>query len=272
MIQNLSADKKKKVAIVIPTHKTKLNSDDLISLKHLEKYLNKYDKYFVIPGKIDSKKYKLKGYKFIKFENRYFQSWRGYNELLLNKEFYLKFKDYEYILIYQLDVLVFSSKLDYWMKQGYDYIAAPWFRPIIGSLSHKKDSPASGGNGGFSLRKVSKFLKVFEKIEKRAKRTSDNHYLRKFWFIWAILTGNAHKIWLNAPADNYPFAEDGFWALEAPKYLPEYKVAPFKKALSFAFERFPKKCFEINNKKLPFGVHAWKKYDEEFWKPFLLKD
>lgn len=87
----------------------------------------------------------------------------------------------------------------------------------------------------------------------------------------AILTGKSHEIWLNAPADQYPFAEDGFWSLEAPKYLKTYRVAPFSEALKFAFERFPSKSFKLNNHNLPFGVHAWKKYDEKFWKPYILK-
>lgn len=262
---------KLKVAIVIPTHKSSLNKDDLISLKHLKKYLNKYDKYFVIPQKVSPKKFEQKGFKFIKFDNKYFDTWRGYNELLLQKEFYQKFKDYKFILIYQLDVLVFSDQLSKWCGSGYDYIAPPWFRPVIGALTHKKGSPPSGGNGGFSLRNVKSALKVLKKVEKKAKRNSNSNQIRKFWMFWAILTGKSHQIWLNAPADNYPFAEDGFWSLETPKYLSTYKVAPFKEALKFGFEKFPRNCFKLNGEKLPFGVHAWKKYDEDFWKPYILK-
>ena len=261
----------KKVAIVIPTHKSKLNSDDLISLRHLKEHLNRFDKFFVIPEKVDPKKFKQKKVKFIKFPNHYFASWRGYNELLLQKDFYLKFKEYEYILIYQLDVLVFSNQLLEWCDKGYDYVAAPWYRPVIGWLSNKKGMPASGGNGGFSLRKIKSAIQVLNNIKKLKKRQTPNTNLRKFWFFKALLTGKLHDVWLNAPADNYPFAEDGFWSIEAPKYLRSYKVPTFREALKFAFERFPEKSFELNNKELPFGVHAWKKYDEKFWKPYILK-
>lgn len=262
---------KKKVAIVIPTHKSYFSSEDLISLRHLKKYLNKYDQYFVVPKDMDTKKIKLKGVKFIECPKHYFQTWRGYNEFLLQKEFYEKFKNYEYILIYQLDVLVFSDQLLEWCKTGYDFVAAPWFRPVIGTLSHKKGYPANGGNGGFSLRKIRSMLAVLDSINKNPGRKSQNNYLRKLWFLIAILTGKSHEKWLNAPADNYPFAEDGFWSIEAPKYLESYKVAPFKTALKFAFERFPRKCFQLNNQKLPFGCHAWKKYDKKFWEPYLIK-
>lgn len=262
---------KKQVAIVIPTHKSLLNSDDLISIKHLKKYLSKFDKFFVIPKKVDSRNFKQKGFRFVKFSDKYFESWRGYNELLLQKSFFETFKEYSYILIYQLDVLVFSNQLEFWCNKGYDFVAPPWFRPVIGTLTHKKGLPASGGNGGFSLRKVSSALKVLEKVEKNIKRQSTNQRIWKLWFIIAILLGKSHKIWLNAPADNYPFAEDGFWSLEAPKYLKGYKVPEFNEALKFGFEKFPRKCFALNKNKLPFGCHAWKKYDEEFWKPFILQ-
>lgn len=261
----------KKVAIVIPTHKSSLNRDDLTSLRHLKKHLDKFDRYFVVPEKMDPAGFKQKKAKFIKFADHYFADWRGYNELLLQKDFYLKFKDYEYILIYQLDVLVFSDELIKWCRKDYDYIAAPWYRPIIGWLSHKRGLPASGGNGGFSLRKVKSAIQVLNKIKKLSTRKTENPLFRKLWFLKALLTGKLHHIWLNAPADNYPFAEDGFWSIEAPKYLRNYKVPTFREALKFAFERFPKKSYELNNNELPFGVHAWKKYDEEFWKPYILK-
>lgn len=261
----------KKVAIVIPTHKSVLNTDDLTSLRHLKKHLFKYDKFFVIPQKVNEKNFKQKHASFIKFPDHFFSSWRGYNELLLNEDFYRKFTDYEYILIYQLDVLVFSDELLSWCKKGYDFVAAPWFRPVIGSLSNKKGSPPSGGNGGFSLRKVSSALQVLKEVKSEIKRHSSNPHIRKLWFIKALIQGKTHGRWLDAPADNYPFAEDGFWSIEAPKYLNNYKVPAFKEALQFAFERFPRKCFKLNGNKLPFGVHAWKKYDEKFWKPFVLK-
>ncbi len=60
------------------------------------------------------------------FNNEYFNGVSGYNKLMLSREFYLRFKNYEYILIYQLDAYVFRDELDYWCGQGYDYIGAPW--------------------------------------------------------------------------------------------------------------------------------------------------
>lgn len=263
-----------RVAIIIPTHKSQLSTSDLISIKYLEKYLNKYPKYFVVPKKVDTKKYKLNNYKLkqlhtLKFANNFFTSTKTYNKLLLSPNFYKKFANYQYILIYQLDVVVFSDQLPRWINLGYDYIAAPWFHSIIGTLSHKKGFPASGGNGGFCLRNVQNSIKVLEKVNNQATRNSRKIWVRKIWFIWAVITGKSHKIWLNAPAINYPFNEDGFWSIEAPKYLKGYTVPPFKTALKFSFEKYPKKSYDINNKKIPFGVHAWERYDKDFWLQFI---
>lgn len=264
----------KTVAIITPAfYKPSFSPEELISLEHLNKFLNKHDKYFLVPDNItiDIGKYKRKGFRFVKFPSKYFANTITYNNLLLSKDFYQAFSKYKYILIYQLDALVFSKQLLKWCNSGYDYVAAPWFKSIIGSLSHKKGLPPSGGNGGFSLRNVKKSLKILNIVEKQSKRSSNKHWVRKIWFFWAVITGKSHKIWLDAPADNYPFNEDGFWALEAPKYLSDYKVAPLKVAIQFAFERFPRKCFHLNNERLPFGCHAWERYDKEFWLPYLEK-
>jgi len=269
----LKKTKKKKVAVVIPAYyKKSFSREEIVSLKQLKKYLNSYPKYFIVPDNINVKKIKEKGFKYIKFPKKYFSNVKTYNKLLLKELFYKKFSKYEYVLIYQLDALVFSDELQKWCNSTYDYIAAPWFGSKIGWLSHKKNCPPSGGNGGFSLRKVDSFLKVIHIAKKQIKRSTQNSVVQKFWFLMAVLTGKSHTIWLNSPVDNYPFNEDGFWSLEAPKYLNSFKVAPFKEALKFAFERFPRKCFKLNNKKLSFGCHAWVKYDKDFWLPYLIKN
>ncbi len=260
----------KKVTIVIPFHKSSVSKNEEVSIKHLVKYMGRFDKFLVLPESIKKVSFKIPGVKkIINFPNEYFTSVPKYCELLNTKMFYNKFTDYEYILIYQLDVLVFSNQLLEWCNKDYDFIGAPFFNPVIGKLSFKEHSPLSGGNGGFSLRKVSSFLKVIDIAEKLATRNSINPLIRKLWFFKAVLTNQSHKIWLNAPPQNYPFNEDGFWSYEAPKYYKKFKVAPFKEALKFSFEKFPKKCFKLNRNQLPFGCHAWKKYDYSFWKAYL---
>lgn len=51
-----------------------------------------------------------------------------------------------------------------------------------------------------------------------------------------------------------------------------YKVAPMDVALRFAFETEVRNCYLINDKQLPFGCHAWEKWDYSFWKSFIERE
>ena len=51
--------------------------------------------------------------------------------------------------------------------------------------------------------------------------------------------------------------------------VPE--IAPVEVGLKFAFEAHPRYCFEKNMNKLPFGAHAWDKWDSDFWKNWIGK-
>ena len=42
----------------------------------------------------------------------------------MKEKFYRAFADYEYILIYQLDCLVFASSLEEWCGKGWDYVGS----------------------------------------------------------------------------------------------------------------------------------------------------
>jgi len=68
----------------------------------------------------------------------------------------------------------------------------------------------------------------------------------------------------------YCLNNDLFWADQAVTYLPGFKVASIEEGLRFAFEAVPRTCYEINNRQLPFGCHAWTKFDRGFWEPHLL--
>ena len=71
--------------------------------------------------------------------------------------------------------------------------------------------------------------------------------------------------------DNWNKNEDLFIADRAKHYYPDFKIAPLEVALRFGFESVPRYCYEQNGHKLPFGCHAWERYDPEFWEQFLLE-
>jgi hypothetical protein len=193
---------------------------------------------------------------------------------MLSSQFYEAFREYKYILIYHLDSLVFSDELAIWCETDLDYIGPPWLKC--------EDSPwvevPRVGNGGFSLRKVRSFLGVLSSSRysvdpdkywkgfcaSKPKYIQYLNFPRKYLKRMKMFNGVK---WETA---RWNTNEDPFWSGEAIKYYPEFKIASFKTGLRFGFEVAPRMCFELNDRKLPFGCHAWHKYDRDFWEPYLL--
>ena len=67
-----------------------------------------------------------------------------------------------------------------------------------------------------------------------------------------------------------PRNEDFFWCMQVGKIFSDYKVAPVSEAIKFSFETNPELLFEKNNMQLPFGCHAWKRYDPIFWEKYII--
>lgn len=267
----------KTVAVVVPMpNRSELTAEEQISFRHLVQFLGRYDKYLVVPKRL---RLDYPGFKIKAFDDRFFGSVKAHRQLLFSPRFYKSFADYKYILIYHPDALVFSDQLEFWCQLDFDYIGAPWVK--------HKDAPYSGhtayegkvGNGGFALLKIESFLRIFYSsvyyIEPSEYwRAGYSHkplyeqlcnlpkrFLKQFKFFngarWELGRFNSN--------------DDNFWANRGSHYYPDFKIAPVKTALRFAFECVPRYCFELNNYTLPFGCHAWARYDREFWEPYLLK-
>lgn len=252
---------KKTVAIVIPVYKQTYTPSEILSLNAWKKYLSSYDTFIIAPTEI---KPPIKTMKSMYFDASYFTSIRKYSQLLLSTDFYEAFRSYKYILVYQLDALVFSDQLSSWCKMGWDYIGAPWTFSLIGRITNATQS-SLGGNGGFSLRQVKSCLSVLKKTNREAKHSFSSREKQIIWFGINILLGRTQGKWLECPATQYPFNEDGFWSFEAKKYIPSFKLADREISGSFAHETDSLKQLKENRSKLPFGVHAWEKYDKTFW-------
>lgn len=274
-------DSKKSVAIVVPLYREGLTADEEISVRHLTHFLGRYDKYLVVP---ETLKFTLPGFRTKRFRDEFFHDTATYSALLLSREFYRAFDEYEYILIYQLDALVFSDQLAEWCAAGLDYVGAPWFK---GEGVAFVEEPTVG-NGGFSLRKVESFLRVASApgVEAELNRYWDALYAAKPAHLRLINLPRKILRRLRslaarrraapngspaAPADpGERTNEDCFWSFRAVRYDPGFRIASAADGLRFSFEVDPKRCYELNGRRLPFGCHAWNKYDREFWEPFLL--
>ncbi len=263
-------------AVVVPVYRREFTTDEEISLRHLRHFLSSYDRWLCLPTSLEVH---LPGFGSKHFEDRHFTNVASYSKLLLSKEFYESFAAYEYILIYQLDSLVFSNHLGEWCQASYDYIGAPLFR----SETDASKGFSRVGNGGFSLRNVQSFVRVLESERGwlgqvgtwRKVFTPGLKDLQRLSFLqrWVkkirILRNVSRGVeWFTA---NYTLNEDLFWSDRAQLFHPGFRIAPADVALGFSFERHPRYCFEQNDRQLPFGCHAWAKWDRSFWESYLLK-
>lgn len=265
------------VAVVITlSHRTDYTPDEELSFRHARHYLNRYDKYVLMP---ESHRADYAGLIPKRFPDRFFGSARAHGSLLLSPRFYRAFLGYEFVLIYHLDALVFSDQLARWCAAGYDYIGAPWLlSPDTPQITEQKV-----GNGGFSLRRVRSFLRVLE---------SRRYFVdpEEYWQQYAARTGGLRRL-VNTPRRYLkrllPFNdvhwhirwalrgdvhEDRFWSEYATHYDPDFRIAPVDEAMRFAFEAEPRKCFERIGRQMPFGAHRWQKFDRAFYEPYLLRD
>lgn len=223
-----------KVAVVIPSYKTTLTVNERISLTQAKQILGQYDIFFALPNSVRIN-YSCREIAEVRYPDKFFSSIRMYSRFMLTSELYDSFRDYDYILIYQLDAFVFEDKLNEFCDLGFDYIGAPWIDGIF-FKKNKSEKMWYVGNGGLSLRNVNAFRYWVEK--------------RDF------------EEYINYINEDLLIAAYG---------APLLKIAPINVALSFSFEMNCDQCIKLTNGKLPFGCHAWPKHDTFFWKPFIEK-
>jgi hypothetical protein len=271
----------RKVAIAVPlSTRSELLPDEQVSMRHLCHFLGGYDKYLVAPR---GRHVDIEGFTTIYFGPKFFGSAAAHNRLLYWPGFYAAFADYEYLFIYHLDSLVLSDQLLRWCDEGFDYIGAPWIPCDVTPWVKE----AHVGNGGFTLINVAAARHVlFNRycdepttywsdmlIRHRERLYSlrpaldwlSRHGCRLAVIDWAL----RHWSIGDDPA-THSRNNDYLWSYHATRYLPTFAVAPVAAGLQFAFEAAPRKCLELTGGRLPFGCHAWAKFDREFWMPYLL--
>lgn len=207
------------------------------------------------------------------FDDVYFKGIPGYNKLLKSSFFYRRFKKFTHLLIYQLDAYVFKDELIFWCKKEFDYIGAPWAE---GFLDNSATNLIGVGNGGFSLRNVDSVLKALSKIgfghvvlkflERKNSYLFNSKVKRfiKYSILKRLLGVGDFSSFMKLDSTN-PIYEDCFWGILVPSAFKSFSVASIEEAVRFSFEVNPRLLFEKNNNQLPFGCHAWLKYDPVFW-------
>lgn len=239
---------KNKLVIVVPVYKEGLNPLEQFSVDYLLQKVPGRQIVFVGPKGLNRNYYsdRYRDIPFQPFEDRFFASIIGYNHLLLDPAFYRSFSEYDYMLIYQTDALIFRDDLDLWMARGFDYIGAPWPSGVEINLAVGRFAVGSGvnlkpyvGNGGFSLRSIPKSIEVLKEFDD----------IREYW----VKCGSS---------------EDLFFAFMG--MLSESFAIPNQMIASrFALELDADKYYQMNGSEVPTGCHAWCKHDLEFWKKII---
>ena len=226
---------KEKCCVVIPVYKRNPVFFEQASLMQCVRILGKkYDIYLVAPFGLDLSGYTslCPEYKFKvkRIAQNFAESIDGYNQLCKRWEFYDSFSEYLYMLVYQLDCWIFDDNLDYFMSLEYDYIGAPWLSVVDNQIKATKC-----GDGGFSLRRISKLSEVCKNA---------TEYI-----------------------EDGTVAEDVFFC---EKYADNLKICPVEVGREFSFEVGPSVFFKMNNNKLPMGCHKPYLFEfKTFWKDYI---
>lgn len=256
---------------MIPIHKKNPTDYELISLKQCYTVLSKHPILVIAPEGLDTSVYKEQqnNINIIHIPPVWQSSLYMYNKLKKSHFFYNLLKDYEYILTYELDAFVFKDDLLYWCDKGYDYIGAPWFDKLGGADLNSKILGV--GNSGFSLRKTKTIHKYISKFVHKSKRYYSYNPFVKLWGIAEYYLGHVYKILgINYTVEKFcNEPEDMLICFKLKSKFPSLQIAPLEDAWRFSFEFNPQLLYQLNHQELPFGCHAWWKYDLEFWKPFI---
>ena len=223
----------KKVVIVVPVHKPQVNEDERQSLLRLRSVLGKYDIRLVCPEGMD-----VQEYSFLLGETWACERFDGQY-----------FKD-------RMAYCRLVTSVDFYNRfSGYEYMLIYqtdcWvFEDALENWCDKgydyigapffvkwfSDRGIFVGNGGFSLRKINKMVEYL--------KVNNNPNLPHFG------------------------TDDGFFAAN---YGGILKIAPPEVAAEFSLEEAPREQYERTHK-MPFGCHAYKKYDWGFWKKYIKYD
>lgn len=261
-------------AIVIPTHKSEISPEEKISLFQCQKILGNYAIYLLLPQGVSTKAYEaiFPSLQILRVAPEKMSSISAYNKFMISPYIFNVLQSYTHVLIHEPDAIVLKDDLQFWCEQDFDYIGAPWFS----SEAPNEFNLKATGNYGLSLFKIKTVKDLFTSNPRwysfsmiirdlvRGIR-GQKRYLKR-----GLLAMGAQGRIANASVI-YQDHCDIFWSYLIPKIAPHFRIAPPQTAIFFSWEKCPGKSLAICKGELPFGIHAWSKYDLEFLRPLLIK-
>ena len=237
-------NQKPNCAVLIPIYKSELDEDELFSVKTSLSNLQGHDIYWVAPEGLDLSYYN-RNFGVITpyfFDPEYFKNIAGYNKLLTSTFFYETFIKYEFCLICQPDAIVLKPELNEWLEKPYDYIGAPWPNGYSLKINTNQIQVSEGvtctafvGNGGLSLRRNIACIELLQEFPE-----------------------------ISATWRHLGHAEDLFFSLLGTISM-KFNIPNIMIAANFSHDIDPIHVQNLINGRIPFGIHAWQKYEKEFW-------
>ena len=233
------------VVVLVPIYKHELDKYELYSLEMSLSSLVGRDIRFIGPGNLERSYYTVRfpSVPFLSFDDASFASIEDYNRLLLSKDFYARFFEYEFMLVLQTDAVILRDELDFWCGQPFDYVGAPWpdgYELFVNAGRFEghngKQVKVQVGNGGLSLRRVRKCHCLLEEFAGDIVDVFSR-------------TGSSEDLFFSVMG-----------ALSSDFIIPNEITAS-----RFSLELKPSRYLALNGGKLPMGGHAWWKYEPEFW-------
>lgn len=272
------------VSVIIPVYSQELTPQEQRSLRQCLDILRNYPIILATYKELDTSIYQQifletgKPFRAAFFDKDYFRSVYDYSRLLLSKHFYERFRQDDFILIYQLDGFVFRDELMEWCSKDYDYIGAPWLKNY--GYNYDGSEYWKVGNGGVSLRKTSTFLRLFEqKLPIRSIGFFIKSIRRNQFKKQALLTLRmcAEVLFLRPVTESILLKytdervnEDCFWAEAFQNTNLALNIPDVVTGAAFCLEKKPSCGYQLIGNKLPFCCHAYEKYDYElFWKKHI---
>jgi hypothetical protein len=265
------ASRKMVCVVTFLSNAQELTPDEEISVRHMRKFLGDYDTYAIAP---EGSSLEIPGFQTVRISRNFFGNVQNHTAFVLSPRLYEMFSEYDFLLLHHLDALPFSDELVHWCNAGYDYLAGPYWGIV--------EQDWVMGCGGFSLRRVSSFSKLYRsrvptvdpeeawRTFRKGRSTAEIalNYPRRF--LKRLHMFNNIQRDIQDHLKHGSWYEDVFVAYRAQHYMPEIRIAPLDEGFRFAFSGPPERCIEKTGGVMPFGCHAWPKW-RSFFEPYLLK-
>jgi len=262
--------------VVVPVHRAGPLPSEIVSLRQCGKVLSKRDIVILAPKHLDLGIYRelLPCAADLRVEPHWMASYKAYNRMMVSPLVFNALPGYTHMIVHEPDAIVIRDEIDYWCNQPFDYIGAP---ALEGWGQADADEPVTRfGNFGFSFHRLSTSRRIINSslrwqpfytavVENLIRGLGgDKARLRQ----GLIRLGSAGR--LRGAYKLFDGYCDGFWSFIVPTVDKTFRIPTADVAIQFAWDAVPSRYMELCGGRLPFGIHAWFKWDFAFLTPHLL--